>query len=305
MLSRRMGKKYDVFISYSHLDYRDKNKKIIPGNPISKIHSVLKENNISYWFDSDIYSSAEFQPKIVDAINDSKILLFISSEHSNKSEWTPGEIQEAKDKKIPIIPFKIDDKPYSSNIRLSLNTLHFIDYTINQDQALVDLVNDIHKIIEGDIVTGPGGGPDKRWRLWIGLIIACVCLVGTIFYYIDKNNVKHDYDKYAEISIQGARNRFDDMRGQLWHLFTDENSTSNQIEDGIADILLLHDDVYKISLDSIHSEELKLQCVDVQHVFQAFQDSVKVFLLDKATELRAIDRTTSAVFFEESANKLQ
>ena len=49
-------------------------------------------------FDKDgIYSGQEFIEIITGAIAESKMLIFISSKHSNESMWTAGEIFEALD----------------------------------------------------------------------------------------------------------------------------------------------------------------------------------------------------------------
>ena len=86
------------FISYSRRDYVDENYNVIPGNAIAEIQNVFDENGITYWFDKDgIYSGQEFIEIITGAIAESKMLIFISSKHSNESIWTAGEIFEALD----------------------------------------------------------------------------------------------------------------------------------------------------------------------------------------------------------------
>ena len=103
-----MKYKYDVFISYSRRDYVDESYNVIPGNAIAEIQNVFDENGITYWFDKDgIYSGQEFIEIITGAIAESKILIFISSKHSNESMWTAGEIFEALDGEKAIIPVKI------------------------------------------------------------------------------------------------------------------------------------------------------------------------------------------------------
>ena len=105
-----MKYKYDVFISYSRRDYVDENYNVIPGNAIAEIQNVFDENGITYWFDKDgIYSGQEFIEIITGAIAESKMLIFISSKHSNESMWTAGEIFEALDGEKAIIPVKIDN----------------------------------------------------------------------------------------------------------------------------------------------------------------------------------------------------
>ncbi len=141
--------KYDVFISYSRNDYEGVDKIIIPGNPISKIQVAFEKNGISYWFDKDgIYSSQKFIKVISDAIANSYILVFVSSVHSNDSEYTALEINDAFRKKKKIISVKIDECEFNDDFGIILNSVDYIDYFVNPDVALEELIRSINKIKE-------------------------------------------------------------------------------------------------------------------------------------------------------------
>ena len=144
-----MKYKYDVFISYSRRDYVDENYNVIPGNAIGEIQNVFDENGITYWFDKDgIYSGQEFIEIITGAIAESKMLIFISSKHSNESIWTAGEIFEALDGEKAIIPVKIDNCQYNKKFKLLIRPLDYIDYQENPQNALKDLLRAINKVKE-------------------------------------------------------------------------------------------------------------------------------------------------------------
>ena len=144
-----MKYKYDVFISYSRRDYVDENYNVIPGNAIAEIQNVFDENDITYWFDKDgIYSGQEFIEIITGAIAESKMLIFISSKHSNESIWTAGEIFEALDGEKAIIPVKIDNCQYNKKFKLLIRPLDYIDYQENPQNALKDLLRAINKVKE-------------------------------------------------------------------------------------------------------------------------------------------------------------
>ena len=144
-----MKYKYDVFISYSRRDYVDESYNVIPGNAIAEIQNVFDENGITYWFDKDgIYSGQEFIEIITGAIAESKMLIFISSKHSNESMWTAGEIFEALDGEKAIIPVKIDNSQYNKKFKLLIRTLDYIDYQENPQNALKDLLRAINKVKE-------------------------------------------------------------------------------------------------------------------------------------------------------------
>ena len=141
-----MEYQYDVFISYSRKDYVDENNDIIPDNPISKLKDYLKEAGVSYWFDKDgIIHGDQFASVIVKNIKQSRILLFVSSEHSNLSEWTCDEIATARTYKRKIIPFRIDSSEYNETVMLYLAKLDFVDYNNNPTKSLEELVHSINK----------------------------------------------------------------------------------------------------------------------------------------------------------------
>jgi len=104
-----MKYKYDVFISYSRRDYVDESYNVIP---------------------------------------ESKMLIFISSKHSNESMWTAGEIFEALDGEKAIIPVKIDNSQYNKKFKLLIRPLDYIDYQENPQNALKDLLRAINKVKE-------------------------------------------------------------------------------------------------------------------------------------------------------------
>lgn len=131
--------KYDVFISYSRQDYVDEHEVVKADSPVKAILDFLDAHQISYWFDKEgIYKGSEFVEVIASAIADSKMMLFVSSERSNESIYTAGEIFEAIENNQLIIPIKIDGSKYNKKFKLLLNPLDYIDFSKND--ALTDLL---------------------------------------------------------------------------------------------------------------------------------------------------------------------
>lgn len=78
-----MEKTYDIFISYSNKDR----------HIVHKYAKFLEDYGYKVWYDvKGLYGGAKFAGEIADAIEASKLFVFFSSENSNKSEWTKGEI---------------------------------------------------------------------------------------------------------------------------------------------------------------------------------------------------------------------
>ncbi len=139
--------KYDVFISYSRLDYVDEHEVVKADSPVKAILDFLDAHQISCWFDKEgIYKGSEFVEVIANAIADSKMMLFVSSERSNGSIYTAGEIFEAIENNKLIIPIKIDGSKYNKKFKLLLNPLDYIDFSKN------DALTDLLKAVENEKV---------------------------------------------------------------------------------------------------------------------------------------------------------
>ena len=112
--------KYDIFISYSRND-----SKIVN----AFVHS-LEKAGYKVWMDrKGIYSGSQFKKDIVNAIAESSVFLFFSSQSANSSEWTAKEIGIANTRGKTIIPIKLDHSGYNEEVEFDLVNLDFVDYT--------------------------------------------------------------------------------------------------------------------------------------------------------------------------------
>lgn len=119
---------FDLFISYSRKD-----KELV-----HEFVKQLQHKGLSVWIDwSGIKSGDKFKAEIVQAIEESNIVLFFSSVSSNASDWVQKEISIASNRHKTIIPVKIDDSAYDKNIEVDLTLLDFVDYTNSEDRHIV------------------------------------------------------------------------------------------------------------------------------------------------------------------------
>lgn len=110
----------DVFISYSRKDK----------DTVKPIYERLEKAGVKCWLDIDgMYSGVSFKKVIVDAIKRSKVLLFMSSENSNKSRNVVSEVSIAVEYGKKIIPVRLDLTPYSESIEYDI---------INHDYVVCD-----------------------------------------------------------------------------------------------------------------------------------------------------------------------
>lgn len=118
-LPSRSTMKHKVFISYSRKDKE----------AADYLCEILKENGIAYWIDKEgIYSSSNFKELIVDAIDVSLAVVFISSANSNTSVNVIREVGYAVNMNKPILPLMLDDAPYAKSIRLDISDIDQIDF---------------------------------------------------------------------------------------------------------------------------------------------------------------------------------
>lgn len=129
-----LDKGHKVFISYSRKD-----SEIVKG-----ICDTLNKLNIPYWIDIDgVYSGANFKELVVNAISSSEIVLFLSSENSNKSDNVAKEIAIADKYGKIIIPVRLDMSPMNPKMDYDLAGIDFVDLFSYEEKSLAKLRNAI------------------------------------------------------------------------------------------------------------------------------------------------------------------
>lgn len=140
---------YDVFISYSRADYKDpETGELLPNSPVSLVKELLDELGVRYWIDEKgIYSGSQFMNEIAEAIDQSRIFLFISTENSNKSQWVERELAFAVEQNKFILPIKAVDK-YPPKISIWLASHDYIDHYKQPKQTVARLKEAITRRLE-------------------------------------------------------------------------------------------------------------------------------------------------------------
>lgn len=110
--------RHQVFISYSRKD----------DEKARGVCDLLNKLGIPYWIDiKGIYSGRNFKEVIVNAISTSEIVLFLSSENSNKSDNVAKEISLADKFNKVIIPVKLDNSPMNPKMEYDLSGIDFVE----------------------------------------------------------------------------------------------------------------------------------------------------------------------------------
>lgn len=110
--------KYDVFISYSSLD-----QKVAEG-VCGYMESKGCRCFVAY---RDIPRGKVWARAIADAIDHSRIMVVVFSEHFNNSEQTDREIELAAENKMPILTFRIAESEFTGAKKYYLKNLNWID----------------------------------------------------------------------------------------------------------------------------------------------------------------------------------
>lgn len=109
---------HDVFVSYS-----------VEDKPIADaLVATLEANRIRCWIaPRDVLPGLSWAAAIVDAINQSRLMVLVYSSRSNQSKQVTREVERAVNKGIPILPFRIEDVPLSKDMEYFISTSHWLD----------------------------------------------------------------------------------------------------------------------------------------------------------------------------------
>lgn len=109
---------HDAFVSYSTKD-----------KPVADaVCATLEANGIRCWIaPRDILPGMDWGESIIDAINESRVMILVFSASANASPQIKREVERAVNKAIPIIPFRIEDVPLSKSLEYFISTPHWLD----------------------------------------------------------------------------------------------------------------------------------------------------------------------------------
>lgn len=207
---------HDIFISYSRKD----------SEAVGRFVEKLTEEGYSVWIDKDgIESGDQFKLIIVKAIEESKIVLFFSSEASNASTWTAKEIGIANARSKPIIPIKLDGSNYNRQVEFDLINNDYVDFTdkASQDAAMKKLLKAISrkcsatKDCSEDLETPrqKRATARKKRTWWVYAVSAILIVVLAVLAY-QKKTVSHipgqDVSNYASEVSSNAVNEVDEVK---------------------------------------------------------------------------------------------
>ena len=119
------------------------------------ICATLEANGIRVWIaPRDVMPGSDWGESIIEAIEQSKVMILVFSTNSNSSPQIKREIERSVNKGVTVVPFRIDDIMPSKTLEYFISTQHWLDaFTPPLEKHLDNLVSILRSII-----TKQGGG---------------------------------------------------------------------------------------------------------------------------------------------------
>src|SRR5580658_4078410 len=107
-----------VFISHSSVD----------SSAAAQIAATLEAANIPCWIaPRDIPAGAEYNAAIMDGLNRCRALILVYSRHSAASDPVLREVERATNRKIVVIPVRIENAPIAHGLEYLIAARQWID----------------------------------------------------------------------------------------------------------------------------------------------------------------------------------
>ncbi len=109
---------HDIFISHSSKD-----------KPIADaVCATFEANGIRCWVaPRDVPPGAAWGAAIVDAIQNSRVMVLIFSENANTSGQIAREVERAADYGVTIVPIRVEDVAPAQSLQYFLSNIHWLD----------------------------------------------------------------------------------------------------------------------------------------------------------------------------------
>jgi TIR domain len=153
---------HDVFISYAADD-----KSIADA-----VCAALEQRQIGCWIaPRDARPGLDYADSIVDALDETSVMVFVLSSKSIASPHVKREVEHAANKGTHVIPFRIEDVQLSRGLRYFLGTVHYIDALTPPIEKYLDYLGETVQYFldrkrasgtTGEISAAAPGGPASQ-----------------------------------------------------------------------------------------------------------------------------------------------
>ncbi len=101
----------------------------------------------------NIIPGFDWSASIIDAIENSLVMVLVFSAKANDSSQVLREIKSAAEKSIPIVPFRIEDIRFNKSLDYFMGTAHWLDaWSMPAESRFSELANAIKsRVTTGDV----------------------------------------------------------------------------------------------------------------------------------------------------------
>ena len=134
--------KYDVFISYSSHD-----QKVVEG-----LCAYLEQHKIRCFVAyRDIPRGVVWARAIVEALDESRMMVVVFSDHFNNSDQVDREIELASEDHKPILTFRITDDAFKGAKKYYLKNINWIDAFPNPAELFGSVADNVAKLLDMEL----------------------------------------------------------------------------------------------------------------------------------------------------------
>lgn len=129
---------HDVFVSYSSDD-----------KPTADaVCATLENRGIRCWIaPRDVLPGMDWGAALIDAINDSKLMVLVYSASANESQQIKREVERAVNRGVAVIPFRIEDVPMSKTLEYFISTPDWLDAITPPLQTHLDRLAETTRLV--------------------------------------------------------------------------------------------------------------------------------------------------------------
>jgi hypothetical protein len=167
---------YDVFISHTKEDEKH----------ADAARAALESAGLKCWIaPRDIDAGKDWGAEIINAIAVSRVMLVIFSSHANSSNHITREVNQADEKNLPVITFRVEEIEPKGSLEYFLDSKHWLDAFPKPTEKHPQLIETVKRFLSaGPLKPAPPPVIKSRPRLpkWLivagGLLLVLVAVIG-------------------------------------------------------------------------------------------------------------------------------
>lgn len=168
--------KYTAFISHSNKDEK----------ALHTVREYLEGCGYPcFASERDLMHNANWQTQLVEAMDQSTMLIYLHSKNSNASSEVSREINYFADKcHRPILVYRLDDVAYNRDRAYYLQSINYIDSLLKPEDGLEQLAANVKHTLEGLPAEGWENGAARKRRLFARLGAAAAVIFAVLLGYL-------------------------------------------------------------------------------------------------------------------------